>query len=64
MGFELASLSAAFFSVVSFCLTCCVYGLFSTSFRLDIPLLSVVSTMMGEVGPAAFVGFLVMETGV
>ena len=63
MGFKLTS-SAAFFSAVSFGLTYCVYGLFSTSCRLDIPLASVDSTVVGEVGPAAYLGFLVMETGV
>ena len=60
----LSSLLCSIFSVVSFCLTYCVYGLFSTSCRLDIPLASVVSTMVGEVGPAVCVGFLVVETGV
>ena len=63
VGFYLAPSSATYFSVASFCLTYCVYGLFSTGCRVIVALASVVCPLVGEVGPGACVGFLVGGTG-
>ena len=63
LGFYLAALSPAYFSVISFCLTYCVYGLLSAGCRVIVPLDSDVCPLVGEVGPEACVGFLEGVTG-
>ena len=61
--FDLASSSAKYFSVISFCLTDYIYGLLSTAYRAIVPLASVVYALMDEVGPGTCVVFLVGRTG-
>ena len=63
MGFYLSPSSAAYFSVFSFCLTYCVYGLLSAGCRVIVPLASVVCPLVSEVGPGVSVGFLLGRTG-
>ena len=61
--FNLASSSAKYFSVTSFCLNYYVYGLLSTACRAIVPLASVVYALVDEVGPGTYVVFLVGGTG-
>ena len=62
--FNLASSSANYFSVISFCLNYYVYGLpLSTACRAIVPLASVVYALVDEVGPGTYVVFLVGGTG-
>ena len=63
MGFYLIPSSAAYFSVVSFCLTFCVCGLLSAGCRIIVPLASGVCLRVDEFGPGACAGFLVGGTG-
>ena len=76
MGFYLAPSSAAYFSIFSFCLTFCVWGLLFTGCRLIVPIVFSVCPQwvrlvhcfwclpsVGEVGSVACVGFLVEGTG-
>ena len=63
MGFYLVPLSAVYFSVISFCLTYCVYGLLSAGCRVIIPLVSVDCPLPSEVGPEACAGLLVGGPG-
>ena len=65
VGFYLVPLSVTqtYFSVDSFCLTYCVYGLLSTGCRIVVPLASGVCPLVGEVRPGACAGFLVEGTG-
>ena len=63
MGFYLASSSAAYFSVFSFCLTYFVWGLLFTGCRFIVPIVFGVSPPVGEVGSVDCVGFLVEGTG-
>ena len=58
MGFYLAPLSAAYFSVISFCLNYCIYGLLPVGCTVVVPLLSVDCPLLSEVGPGACAGFL------
>ena len=58
-GFYFASPSATYFSVISFCLSYCFYGLLFTGGRVVVPFASVVSPLVGETGPGACVSFLV-----
>ena len=64
MGFYLVPLSVVYFSVISFCLTNCVYGLLSTGCRVVVPLVSVDCPLVGDVGPGACACFLVGGSGV
>ena len=51
------------FSDISYCLTFCVLGLWSTSCRIAVLLASGVCSLVGEVVPRTCVGFLVTGTG-
>ena len=62
MGFYLAPFSAAYFSVISFCLTYFVYGL-SAGCRVVVPFVSVDCPLLSEVGPGACAGFVVGGPG-
>ena len=64
IGFYLAPSSATHFSVLSFCLTYHVCGLFSTGCRILVYLATSICPLVGEVGPGAYTSFLVGETGV
>jgi len=59
LGFYFASPSATYFSVISFCLSYCFYGLLFTGGRVLFPFASVVSPLVGEIGPGACGSFLV-----
>ena len=65
VGFYLvpSSVTETYFSVDSFCLTYCVYGLLSTGCRIVVPLASDVCPLVAEVHPGACAGFIVEGTG-
>ena len=52
-----------YFSVVSFFLTFCICDLLSAGCRVIVPLASVFWSLVDEVGPGSFVGFLGGGTG-
>ena len=58
MGFYLAPLCVGYFSVISFCLTYCVYGLLSTDCRVVVLFVFVDCPLLSEVGPGACAGLL------
>ena len=62
MGFYLVPSFAAYFSVISFCLTFCVCGLLSIGYRIVVPLASGVCPLVSEAGQGACAGFLVGVT--
>ena len=63
LSFYLSPSSVTYYSVISFCLTYCVYGLLSSDCSILVPLASVVCPLVSEVGPGTYVGSLVRGTG-
>ena len=59
LGFYLFPLPGTYFSAISFCLTFCVCGLYSSGCSFVFPLGSGVFPLVGEVGPGVCAGFLV-----
>ena len=62
MDFYLAPSSAVCFSVFSFCLTYCVWGLHFAGCRFVVPIVFGVCPPLGEVDSVGCVGFLVEGT--
>ena len=63
VGFYLAPSSAVCFSVFSFCLTYCVWGLFFAGCRFVVPPCFWCLLPVGKVGSVGCLGFVVEETG-